>query len=147
MITRNRTRTVLTLAAVAMAIVGLTIPSANAKIIVEEQFIYEPPEANIDGQNGGTGFDGAWVSTISHGRIYWIHAPGLSFTDVNSSELPVAGNAVSRYGSSGRAQAHRLLSDASQSALTGNGTTMIKTGDIIRMDGDQGTVVIVERAG
>jgi len=43
----TRTRTVLTLAAVAMAIVGLTIPSANAKIIVEEQFIYEPPEANI----------------------------------------------------------------------------------------------------
>jgi hypothetical protein len=43
----TRTRTVLTLAAVAMAIVGLTIPSANAKNIVEEQFIYEPPEANI----------------------------------------------------------------------------------------------------
>jgi len=39
---------------VALAILVLTIPSANAKIIVEEQFIYEPPQANIDGQNGGT---------------------------------------------------------------------------------------------
>ncbi len=102
----TRTRTVLTLAAVAMAIVGLTIPSANAKIIVEEQFIYEPPEANIDGQNGGTGFDGPWVSTISHGRIYWVHSPGLSF-----STLPVAGNALSRFGagSGGRLGAQGTL--------------------------------------
>jgi pyruvate,water dikinase len=30
---------------------------------------------------------------------------------------------------------------------TGNGTTMIKTGDIVRLDGDQGSVTIVERAG
>ena len=30
---------------------------------------------------------------------------------------------------------------------TGNGTTMIKTGDIVRLDGDQGSVVIVERVG
>ena len=93
MITQNRIKTVLTLAAVAMAILVLTTASANAAIVVEEQFIYEPPEANIDGQNGGTGFDGAWVSTISHGRIYWVHSPGLSF-----STLPVAGNALSRFG-------------------------------------------------
>ncbi|MHC4557505.1 MAG: PA14 domain-containing protein [Planctomycetota bacterium] len=119
MITRNRIRTVLTLATVAMAIVGLTIPSANAKIIVEEQFIYEPLEANIDGQNGGIGFDGPWISTISHGRIYWVHSPGLSF-----STLPVAGNALSRLGSAGRAEAHRLISGASQTSLTGDGTTM-----------------------
>ena len=89
-------KNVLTIVTVAMAIVGLTAASANARIIVEEQFIYEPPEANIDGQNGGTGFDGPWVSTISHGRIYWIVSPGLSF-----STLPVAGNALSRYGSMG----------------------------------------------
>jgi hypothetical protein len=117
--TKNRIKTVSALAVVAMAIVGLATTSANARIIVEEQFIYEPPEANIDGQNGGTGFNGPWVSTISHGRIYWIRSPGLSF-----STLPVAGNSVSRYGSAGRAQAHRLLSAASQSALTGEGTTI-----------------------
>ena len=108
----------------SFTIVGLVMavclsPTANARVIVEEQFIYEPVQANIDGQNGGTGFDGPWVSTISHGRIYWIHSPGLSF-----STLPVAGNALSRYGSAGRAQAHRLLSAASQSALTGDGTTI-----------------------
>ncbi len=117
--TKNSIKTGLALAVLVMAIVGLATTSANARIIVEEQFIYEPPEANIDGQNGGTGFDGPWVSTISHGRIYWIRSPGLSF-----STLPVAGNSVSRYGSAGRAQAHRLLSAASQSALTDNGTTI-----------------------
>ncbi len=119
MTTQNRIKTVLTLAAVAMAILVLTDTSANAAVVVEEQFIYEPLEANIDGQNGGTGFDGPWVSTISHGRIYWIHSPGLSF-----STLPVAGNSLSRYGSAGRAQAHRLISGASQSTLTGDGTTI-----------------------
>ena len=123
MSTRNQTKikTVLTLAALALVMLAA---STNAAIVVEEQFIYEPAEANIDGQNGGIGFDGAWVSTISHGRIYWIHSPGLSFTDVNSSELPVAGNALSRYGSAGRAQAHRLLSGASKAALTGDNTTI-----------------------
>ena len=119
MTTQNRIKTVLTLTVVAMAILVLTTASANAAIVVEEQFIYEPPEANIDGQNGGTGFDGAWVSTISHGKIYWIHSPGLSF-----STLPVAGNALSRYGSAGRAEAHRLISSASQTSLTRDGTTM-----------------------
>lgn len=117
--TRNNIMTRVALAVLVMAIVGLATTSANAGLIVEEQFIYEPPEANIDGQNGGVGFDGPWVSSISHGRIYWIRSPGLSF-----STLPMAGNALSRYGSAGRAQAHRLLSAASQSALTGDGTTI-----------------------
>ncbi len=84
---RKRTKTVPTLAVVAMAIAGLATASADARIVVEEQFIYEPVEANIDGRNGGIGFDGPWVSTISHGRIYYIRSPGLSF-----STLPVAGN-------------------------------------------------------
>jgi len=118
MITQNRIKTVLTIAAVAMAILVLTAASANAKIVLEEQFIYEPLQANIDGQNGGTGFDGPWVSTISHGRIYYL-VEGLSFPS-----LPVAGNALSRYGSAGRAQANRLLSAESQAALTGDNTTI-----------------------
>ena len=29
---------------------------------------------------------------------------------------------------------------------TGRGTSLIKTGDIVRIDGDQGTVTIVKRA-
>jgi len=121
MVSRNQkmTKSVLTFAALAMVFLVLAAASANAAIVAEEQFIYEPIQANIDGLNGGIGFDGPWVSTISHGRIYWIHSPGLSF-----STLPVAGNALSRYGASGRAEAHRLLSAASQSALTRNGMTI-----------------------
>ena len=53
-----------------------------------------------------------------------MRSPGLEFTDVNSSELPVAGNALSRYGAAGRAEAHRLISAASQTALLGDDTTM-----------------------
>jgi len=116
---KKRIKAGLALAVLVMAIAGLATSSTSAKIIVEEQFIYEPPETNLDDQNGGTGFDGPWISTISHGRTYWIRSPGLSF-----STLPVAGNSVSRYGSAGRAQAHRLLSAASQSALTSDGTTI-----------------------
>lgn len=108
-------KNVLTIAAVAILALAT---SANARIIVEEQFIYEPVESNINTKDGGIGFDGAWVSTISHGRIYWI-VEGLSF-----STLPVAGNALSRYGSAGRAEAHRLLSTASRTALTADNTTI-----------------------
>ena len=62
------TRTVLIIAAVAMAILGITATSANAAIILEEQFIYEA--GVLDTLNGGTGFDGPWVATKSHGRDY-----------------------------------------------------------------------------
>jgi len=124
MIAGNRIRTVLGIAAVAMAILLLMTAPAGAVTVVEEQFIYEPVQANINGQDGGIGFEGPWVSTISHGRFYWIRSPGLEFTDVNSLELPVAGNALSRYGAAGRAQAHRLLSEESKAALTGDDTTM-----------------------
>ncbi|MHC4740665.1 MAG: LamG domain-containing protein [Planctomycetota bacterium] len=107
-----------------LTITGLVVfvclsATANAAIVIEEQFIYEPVQANIDGMDGGTGFDGPWVSTISHGRIYWIHSPGLEF-----DTLPVAGNALSRFGSAGRAEAHRPISAASQAALTRDNTTI-----------------------
>ncbi|MGB2864945.1 MAG: hypothetical protein WBC05_16580, partial [Sedimentisphaerales bacterium] len=127
MITRNRT--VLTLTVVAMAILVLTATSANARIILEEQFIYE--EAMLDTLNGGTGFDGPWVATKSHGRDYFVgltafadpkplnDESGLSF-----STLRVAGSALSRFGSAGRAAAHRTISAASQAALTRDNTTI-----------------------
>ncbi|MHC4207762.1 MAG: hypothetical protein ACYSTT_24165, partial [Planctomycetota bacterium] len=127
MITRNRT--VLSLAAVAMAILVLTTASANADLVVEEQFIYEA--AMLDTLNGGTGFDGPWVATKSHGRDYFVgltefadqkplnEDSGLSF-----STLRVAGSALSRFGSAGRAEAHRTISAASQAALTQDNTTI-----------------------
>tara|TARA_B110000908_G_scaffold86704_1_gene103568 strand:+ start:229 stop:3081 length:2853 start_codon:yes stop_codon:yes gene_type:complete len=91
--------------------------SVNGDLLVEEEFDYNPGE-NIHNQSGGLGFDGPWVSTISHGRIYDIQATGLSF-----STLRVKGNSVSRFGASGRAQAHRPLLGATQTALTGDNTT------------------------
>ncbi|MHC4324715.1 MAG: hypothetical protein ACYSUX_10620, partial [Planctomycetota bacterium] len=129
MITRNRIRTVLTLTVVAMAMLALTATSANAGIILEEQFAYEA--AILDTLDGGTGFDGPWVATKSHGRDYFVgltafadekplnEDSGLSF-----STLPVAGSALSRFGSAGRAAAHRTISAASQAALTSDNTTI-----------------------
>jgi hypothetical protein len=129
MITRNRIRTVLTLAAVAMGILVLTATSANARIILEEQFIYET--AMLDTLNGGTGFDGPWVATKSHGRDYYVgltefadQKPLNADSGLSFSTLPVAGSALSRFGSAGRAEAHRTISAASQAALTQDNTTI-----------------------
>jgi hypothetical protein len=129
MITRNRTRTVLILAVVAMAMLFLTAASANADIVVEEQFIYEP--AMLDTLNGGTGFDGPWVATKSHGRDYYVgltefadQKPLNADSGLSFSTLPVAGSALSRYGGAGRAEAHRTISAASQAALTQDNTTI-----------------------
>ena len=127
MITRNRT--LLTLTVVAMAMLVLTTSSANAALVLEEQFIYEA--ALLDTLNGGSGFDGPWVATKSHGRDYFVgltefnnpkplnEDSGLSF-----STLPVAGSALSRFGNAGRAEGHRTISAASQAALTGDNTTI-----------------------
>jgi len=129
MITRNRARTVFSLAAVAMAILAFTATSADATLVLEEQFIYE--YSVLDTLNGGIGFDGPWVATKSHGRDYVVGMTefadakplnddgGLSF-----STLPVAGAALSRYGGAGRAEAHRKILAESQAALTKDSTTI-----------------------
>ncbi len=129
MITRNRTRTVLTLAVVAMAMLVLTATSANARIILEEQFIYEA--ALLDTLNGGTGFDGPWVATKSHGRDYYVgltefadEKPLNADSGLSFSTLRVAGSALSRFGGAGRTEAHRTISAASQAALTRDNTTI-----------------------
>jgi hypothetical protein len=129
MITRNRTKTALSLATVAVVMFFLTTTPVNADLVVEEQFSYEA--AMLDGLDGGIGFDGPWVATKSHGRDYFVgltefadqkplnDESGLSF-----STLRVAGSALSRYGSAGRAEAHRRISAASQAALTRDNTTI-----------------------
>ena len=91
---------------------------ASADLLVEEQFIYTSG-ANINGQSGGLGFAGPWVSTISHGRTYDIQPSGLSFPNMR-----VDGLSVSRIGSAGRAEAHRVLSGTAQPALTSDNTTV-----------------------
>ncbi len=129
MITRNRTRTVLILAVVSMAMLALTAASANAALVLEEQFIYEA--GVLDTLNGGTGFDGPWVATKSHGRDYVVgmtefadEKPLNADSGLSFSTLPVAGSALSRYGGAGRAEGHRTISAASQAALTGDNTTI-----------------------
>ncbi|MBN1442974.1 MAG: hypothetical protein JXA90_09700, partial [Planctomycetes bacterium] len=123
MVSQDRIRGVLTFAAVAMAILGITTTSAYAELLVEEQFIYELGSL-IHGQDGGFGFAGPWSASKSHGRDYVMQFEGLTFTDENLVELPAAGNSLSRYGSAGRAEAHRLLSADAQAALTADNTTM-----------------------
>ena len=127
MITRNKT--VLTLAVVVMAMLVLTAASANAALVVEEQFIYEA--GLLDTLNGGTGFDGPWVATKSHGRDYYVgltefadQKPLNDDSGLSFSTLPVAGSALSRFGSAGRTEAHRTISAASQAALTRDNTTI-----------------------
>jgi len=133
--TRKRNMTVLALATVVMAVVVLAAPPAGAGIVLEEQFIYDA--GLINGQDGGTGFDGAWNSTKSHGQDYQAglttysngagstlnEDAGLYLTDPNLA-FPVAGSALSRFGSAGRAQAHRLLTEESRALLTADNTTV-----------------------
>jgi len=109
---------ILSLLVAGVTVLQLSTGPAHADLLVEEQFIYDSG-ANIDGQNGGLGFDGAWASTISHGRIYDIQTTGLSF-----STLRMDGLSVSRFGSAGRAQANRVLSSAAQATLTTDNTTV-----------------------
>ena len=66
--TRNRIKTVLSFAVLAMALVGLAATSARAALVLEEHFDYDV--GNINGRDGGIGFDGAWAASISHGQIY-----------------------------------------------------------------------------
>src|SRR4030065_2602988 len=129
MITRNRTRPVLTLAAVVMVILVITATSANARIILEEQFVYEAGQ--LDTLNGGTGCDGPWVATKSHGRDYQVgltefadQKPLNADSGLSFSTLRVAGSALSRFGSAGRTYAPRTISAASQAAHTRDNTTI-----------------------
>ncbi len=119
----NRVSSLAALAAMALALLDLTPTAAYAELLVEEQFIYDL-QSLIDGQDGGSGFDGPWRASKSHGRDYVMQFEGLTFTDANFDELPVDGNSLSRFGSAGRAEAHRLLSSAAQAALTGDDTTI-----------------------
>jgi hypothetical protein len=91
-------------------------------ILHASEVIYEPFDylaATIDGasQNGGTGMTGSWSSSGSN--PYAVISSGLSFTN-----LPTAGNKVARTQAPGSAEVNRLISAASQSALTSNDSTI-----------------------
>ncbi len=101
----------------ALAALFLAATSANADLLVEEQFDYDV--GLLDGLNGGTGFDGAWIWSKSHGQDYVIKAAGLEL-----GALPVGGRSLGRGGNAGRAEAHRLFSSGAITALTGDNTTV-----------------------
>jgi len=129
MITRNGSKAVLSLATVVMAMLVLTTASANAALVLEEQFVYEA--GVLDTLDSGIGFDGPWVATKSHGRDYVVgmtefadEKPLNADSGLSFSTLPVAGSALSRFGSAGRAEAHRTISATSQAALTRDNTTI-----------------------
>lgn len=77
-------RTITTLLAVLTLAVAYS--SASAAIIVEERFDYTTG-SNLPGQNGGTGFDGAWVDTYTSGgnKEVTIDSNGQAFADHNGS--------------------------------------------------------------
>ncbi len=129
----------LILAVTTLVTLGLMASSVDAGLLVEEEFEYEfvPADGDsgvlVNGLNGGTGFDAPWVATKSHGRDLkvglWDYANGRGTTlnedrGLSFSTLPVAGSAMSRYGTMGRTQAYRLLSPGAQAALTQDNTTI-----------------------
>ena len=111
--------------------IALSVGSASAALVFEEQFDYTPNTA-IDTLNGGTGFSGPWASSPdSFGGRRWVagtnFAPGKpgTFVDANGgltySGLSTTGSAASRFGTAGQRVIERPVD---LSALTGNGTSM-----------------------
>jgi hypothetical protein len=117
--TKTRIKAVFTLVAVALVLLSLTAGSAHAALTIKEQFVYTAGES-LAGKAGGTGFSGAWATT-SNGTnpLFTVQDGGLSFIP-----LETAGNSVYRTGNSGRAEANRAISAASQAALFADGTTI-----------------------
>lgn len=62
---------------------------ASATLYVYEPFDYTAGVDNLNGQNGGTGFDGAWAS---NGGSPDVQAGSLSYTDAGNRQLVQAGN-------------------------------------------------------
>ena len=128
MIAKNKIIKVLTVAILVMPFAAV---SAYGDPIIKEQFDYDP--GLITGRNGGIGFGGAWSFSKSHGQDYktgitvYSNGTGTTLnedTGLSFSTLPVAGSALSRYGSAGRSEANRTISVASQTALTADNTTI-----------------------
>ena len=69
---------------------------ARAATIYSESFDYGPAAGSLDGQNGGTGFAGAWH--FAGGTNANIYTPaGLSFSDLSVSGGMVTGPATANY--------------------------------------------------
>lgn len=83
--TRRRTRTALTFAVAALAILGLAISSASAALLVYEPFDYA--DGWLTGQGGALGTTGTWTAYDDNGTNDWrIHQEG------DTSGIAVAAN-------------------------------------------------------
>ena len=96
----------------------IPIGSAQSALLVQESFDYSV-DATIDGQNGGTGFSGAWSGTNTAGGNSYTVENGMSFPG-----LTTVGGSAGRDARDGRHVINRTLSGAAQSALTGDNTTV-----------------------
>lgn len=99
---------------------GLSAASADAALVVEESFDYTEG-VNVVGLNGGTGFGGAWtgITAGGAGSANVNVGPGMTFTN-----LLTAGGSLERQDRAGRGTVSRVISGASQAALTGDGSTI-----------------------
>ncbi len=116
--TRNRIRTVLTLAAIAMASLALTITPTQAALVIYEPFDYDA--GLIDGsQAGGTGFSASGWTTSGDTNFQSVITPGLTFPGI-----PTQGNALRREDRKGSSEMHRAISGGTNAVLTADGSTI-----------------------
>jgi hypothetical protein len=97
------------------AAIATTLASTSrAALVVEEQFNYGAPSGNVDGKNGGTGFDAAWY--VPGGGTSASYNTGLTF-----GTLAVAGGALDTQSDASLWRNERLLSPAATTALDNAG--------------------------
>jgi len=106
---------------------------AKGELILLEQFDYEGTDTQLNGFEGGLGFDGAW-EVVGWGRSYHIGQttyavgdPSLIINERGGLDFeghPSAGSALGRFGTAGQQEAHRLLTDDAKTALTADNSTI-----------------------
>ena len=121
------------LTAIAMTVVFVAAPAAAGTALVYEPFDYPGTNQNINNQDGGVGFDGAWIASgfggnnFETGRTSFNVGSGTTVNEVGGLEFPglaTAGSGLARFGTAGQRHAYRLLSSAAQEALTEDNTTI-----------------------
>ncbi|MCH8043125.1 MAG: PEP-CTERM sorting domain-containing protein [Planctomycetes bacterium] len=77
---QHHTKTLLTLAVVAMVSIALTATSANADLLVYEPFAY--PDGNLNGQGGALGTTGVWATEDTGWPDGWLVHPEGELTGI-----------------------------------------------------------------
>ena len=82
--------------------------SASASLLVSEDFNYPSLPAELNGQNGGTGFSGAWTANTG---VTEVRSPSLTFTRGDGYTYAPVGGSLELLGNVDDA-AHRTLASA-----------------------------------